>query len=125
MNIHSVSAALPPQSNPEASAVSRAAHAFVAPPAQAQAQAQAQENSTPVQPVSPEQLKAAVNSVREYIQPFNNNLEFSINEETNQFVVKVIDSETKEVIRQMPSQEMIAIAKALDSIKGLLFKQKA
>jgi len=119
MNIHSVSAALPPQSNPEASAVSRAAHAFVAPPAQAQ------ENSTPAQPVSREQLKAAVNSVREYIQPFNNNLEFSINDDTKQVVVKVVDSATKEVIRQIPSEEMLAIAKALDSIKGLLFKQKA
>lgn len=121
MNIHSVSAALPPQSNPEASAVSRAAHAFVAPPAQAQAQ----ENSTPAQPVSREQLKAAVNSVREYIQPFNNNLEFSINDDTKQVVVKVVDSATQEVIRQIPSEEMLAIAKALDSIKGLLFKQKA
>ncbi|MBL0207797.1 MAG: flagellar protein FlaG [Propionivibrio sp.] len=117
MNIQSVSASLPQQSNPEASAVSRAAHAFVASPAQ--------ENSTPAQPVGQEQLKAAVSSVREYIQPFNNNLEFSINDETHQLVVKVVDSETKEVIRQIPSEEMLAIAKALDSIKGLLFKQKA
>lgn len=116
MNIQSVSASLPPQSNPEASVVSRAANAFVAP---------TQDKAAPAQPVSPEQLKAAVNSVREYIQPFNNNLEFSINDDTRQIVVKVVDSATQEVIRQIPSEEMLAIAKALDSIKGLLFKQTA
>jgi flagellar protein FlaG len=115
MNIQPVSASLPPQSNPEASAVSRAP-AFVAP---------TQDKAAPAQPVSPEQLKAAVNSVREYIQPINNNLEFSINDETNQVVVKIVDRNTHEVIRQMPSEEMIAIAKALDSIKGLFVKQSA
>ena len=40
-------------------------------------------------------------------------------------MVKIIDSATKEVIRQVPSQEMLAIAKALDSIKGLFVKQSA
>lgn len=115
MNIQSVSASLPPQSNPEASVVSRAS-GFVAP---------TQDKAAPAQPVSPEQLKAAVNSVREYIQPFNNNLEFSINDDTQQIVVKVVDSATQEVIRQIPSEEMLVIAKALDSIKGLLFKQTA
>jgi flagellar protein FlaG len=40
-------------------------------------------------------------------------------------VVKIIDRNTKEVIRQMPSDEMIAIARTLDSIKGLFVKQSA
>jgi len=115
MNIQSITASSPPHSNPEAGTGSRPA-TYVAP---------TQENPPAAQPVSPNQLKAAVDSVREYIQPFNNNLEFSINDETHQLVVKVVDSETKEVIRQIPSEEMLAMAKALDSIKGLLFKQKA
>ena len=40
-------------------------------------------------------------------------------------MVKVIDSNTQEVIKQIPSEEMIAIAKALDKLKGLLLQQKA
>ena len=40
-------------------------------------------------------------------------------------IVKVMDNATKEVIRQIPSVEMLAIAKALDKIQGLLIKQKA
>ena len=37
----------------------------------------------------------------------------------------MVDKATKEVIRQIPSEEMIAMAKALDSIKGLFVKQQA
>ena len=119
MNVQPISASLPPQSNPEAGGVSRAATAaiaFVAP---------GQEDATATQPVSREQLEAAVSSVREYIRPHNNSLQFSVNDDLNRVVVTVIDSETKEVIRQIPSEEMISIARALDSIKGLLVRQKA
>jgi flagellar protein FlaG len=40
-------------------------------------------------------------------------------------VVKVIDRETQDVIRQIPSQEMLDLAQALDKLQGLLIKQKA
>ena len=70
-------------------------------------------------------LEAATKSVREFVEPINNNLEFSVDHDTGQLVVKIIDRATKEVIRQVPSQEMLALAKALDSIKGLFVKQTA
>ena len=81
------------------------------------------ETATPV--ASKDQVSAAVNSVKTYIEPINNALEFSLNDDTDQIVVKIVDRETKEVIRQMPSEEMIALAKALDSLKGLFVKQNA
>jgi flagellar protein FlaG len=79
----------------------------------------------PSQAVDPEQLKAAVQSVRDFVGPINTNLEFSITDDTHTVVVKVVDKTTKELIRQIPSEEMLAMAKALDSIKGLFIKQKA
>jgi len=39
-------------------------------------------------------------------------------------VVRIVDSQTNEVIRQMPSEEMIAISKSLDQMSGWLIKQK-
>lgn len=74
--------------------------------------------------VSQEQLKAAVENVQEYIKPYNNSLQFSVSDETEQVVIKVVDRTTKELIRQIPSEEMLAIAKALDSLKGLFVKQQ-
>ncbi len=40
-------------------------------------------------------------------------------------VVQVVDARTQTVIRQMPSEELLAIAKALDRVQGLLVHQEA
>jgi flagellar protein FlaG len=40
-------------------------------------------------------------------------------------VVKVVDTETDQVIRQIPSEEMLAIARNIDRLQGLLVKQEA
>ena len=70
-------------------------------------------------------LDKAVDAVNEFVGSVNNDLRFSVDDETGRTVVKVIDVNTQEVIKQYPSEEMLAIAKALDSIKGLLVQQKA
>jgi flagellar protein FlaG len=36
-----------------------------------------------------------------------------------------VDSETGEVIRQIPSKELLEIAHAIDKMQGMLLKQKA
>ena len=77
-----------------------------------------------VQPQRKE-LDKAVKAVNEFVGSVNNDLRFAVDDESGRTVVKVIDVNTKEVIKQYPSEEMLAIAKALDSIKGLLVQQKA
>lgn len=72
-----------------------------------------------------QQLDQAVKAVSDFIKQANNSLAFSVDDESGTTIVKVIDNDTKEVIKQIPSEEMLAIAKALDSIKGLLIHQKA
>jgi len=123
MNIQSTGTALPthaqPMLNPAAREATRIGEA---------ARVAAEREQLPtakLQPAAREQLEAATESVRSFVQPINSNIEFSVNEDTGQLVVKIIDRNTKEVIRQMPSAEMIAIAKTLDSIKGLFVKQSA
>jgi flagellar protein FlaG len=77
-----------------------------------------------VQPSKPE-LEKAVKEVSDFVKSVNNSLQFSVDDDSGRTVVKVIDSGTKELIRQIPSEEMLTIAKALGSIKGLLVQQKA
>lgn len=72
-----------------------------------------------------QQLETAVKAVNEFIKPLNNSLQFNIDEDTGKTVVKVIDTATKELIRQFPSEEMLSIAKAIDKMQGLLIQQKA
>jgi flagellar protein FlaG len=84
------------------------------------------EKKTDAQPqISEAQLQDAVNAANDFIKPINNALEFSLDKDSHEMIVKVVDSATKEVIRQFPSEEMLALAQALDKIQGLLIKQKA
>ena len=63
--------------------------------------------------------------VRKAIEPVAQNLLFSIDDDTGRTIVKVVDAQTDEVIRQMPSEEVLAISKAIDKLKGVLIQQKA
>ncbi len=120
MSIQATGVSLPPQANPLPGPAPRA----VKTPGEARAVDAAQLPAR-TQPPDRAQLEAATQSVREFVKPINSNLEFSVDHDTGQLVVKIIDRTTKEVIRQMPSEEMLAIAKALDNIKGLFVKQTA
>lgn len=95
----------------------------------------ARQAATPVQTVNAVQQSAqvpdldkvddAVKNINEALKSLSRNLEFSIDSDSNRSIVKVVDHETKEVIRQMPTPEALEIAKALDRVQGLLIRQKA
>lgn len=72
-----------------------------------------------------ETLLQAVDEVQKAIAPVAQNLLFSIDDDTGRTIVKIVDSQTDEVIRQMPSEEVLAISKAIDKLQGLLIKQQA
>lgn len=75
-------------------------------------------------------LKAAVQDMDKFFKSVRRNLEFSIDEGSGEVVVKVIATETGEVVRQLPSAEALKIADSLknaDSMKhadSLLFAAK-
>lgn len=74
---------------------------------------------------SQEQVEQAVEAVQKAVEPVAQNLQFSIDKETGKTIISVVDSVTNEVIRQIPGEEILAIAKAIDRMQGLLFKQTA
>lgn len=76
-------------------------------------------------PIDKEELNSAVKDVRKFIDTFATQLDFSVDDDSGKTVVKVIDIETQELIRQIPSREMLEIAKALDNFKGLFVREKA
>lgn len=72
-----------------------------------------------------DQVAEAVRNINQTMQALSQDLEFSIDADSNRTIVKVVDQQTKEVIRQMPTAEALEIAKALDRVQGLLIRQKA
>jgi len=70
-------------------------------------------------------LEHAVKRISEYVSASRPEISFTIDETTGTQVVKIVDSQSQEVIRQMPSKEAIQIAQALDKLQGLLVKDQA
>ncbi|MGV3741036.1 MAG: flagellar protein FlaG [Burkholderiaceae bacterium] len=106
------------QASGQTNAATQSALPVALQPTQKALVAQAAEPST-------EQLSQAVASINATIQKLSPGLEFSIDQESNRTIVRIVDQQTKELIRQMPSAETLEIAKALDRVQGLLISLRA
>ena len=72
------------------------------------------------------QVQNMVDGANKAMRQINSNLEFSVDEATNKAVVKVVESQTGQVIMQFPTEDMLAITRAIDSAQqSILLKQTA
>lgn len=76
-------------------------------------------------PRSKDQVNEAVQKIQGTVDNLAHNLRFSIDEDTGKTIIKVMDVHTEEIIRQIPSEEAVEIARTLDKVQGLLFNGKA
>ncbi|MFK3816876.1 flagellar protein FlaG [Pseudomonas sp. NPDC089407] len=74
---------------------------------------------------SADALNQAVEGLRSLAQASHRNLDFSIDEGSGQTVVKVVASDTGEVIRQIPSEVALKLAQNLKDADGLLLNVEA
>lgn len=72
-----------------------------------------------------QQLQQALQTINRKLSS-STSLEFTIDKGTRQTVVKVMDKDSGEVIRQIPSDTALAIAESIGEFqKGLLLRQEA
>jgi flagellar protein FlaG len=84
------------------------------------------EKETSDSPTEINELRAQVDKANETMSMRLSNLQFTVAEGTDIPVVRIEDAETGELIRQIPSEEMVALSKALDELKhGMLLEEKA
>ena len=83
---------------------------------------------------SKKELDRAVKDVSSFVQNLARDLNFRVDEDTEKFVVTVIDSTTGEVVRQIPTEEVMAISRqiaeiqdhsTMDGPRGILFQGDA
>ncbi|MDD2721919.1 MAG: flagellar protein FlaG [Gallionella sp.] len=84
----------------------------------------------PAKPTSPPpteaQLKDVLDSINKSLKQSNVNLQFNVDTTTKRPVIKLVDGETGETIRQFPTEDALAISRSIDRIQqGMLLKQKA
>jgi len=75
--------------------------------------------------IDPKKLNEAVNDLNKKLDMLNSQLRIEIDEDTGIQVVKIVDKDTKEVIRQIPPEAVLKVAKYLNEVTGLLFDKKA
>ncbi len=107
----------------------------LSPPAKAgqeRQQVAASGNESPqaaTQAVSREAVVEAVSDIADYVQNISRELQFQIDDAIDSTIITVVDRETGDIIRQIPSQEVVELARHLaengpDPLKGLLLNSE-
>ena len=71
-----------------------------------------------------EDVKGIVDSLNEYSSILKTQLGFSVNEKDDKVIVMVKNRETDEVIRQIPSEELMKIQETMEELTGLILDKK-
>lgn len=66
--------------------------------------------------ISHEALKEAVTHINEYVQSIQRDLQFSVDEDLGGTIVKVVDRQSGDLIRQIPNEVVVDIAKNLQQL---------
>ena len=74
-----------------------------------------------LEPISNDKLEKTVRQMNDHIQQINNELHISIDEESGQTMIKVIDAETLKTIRQFRSEEPLNLARYMADREPLGF----
>jgi flagellar protein FlaG len=69
-------------------------------------------------------VEQAATRVNEVLTLANPQLRIRVDDETDRVVVKVVEQESGEVIRQIPPEELLELEKYLSNPKGLLLQEQ-
>ena len=79
--------------------------------------------------VSPEptrsQIEQAVAQANEHMNAIAPSLQFEVDPDTQKVIIRLVDRLDDRVLRQVPSPEMLAIARALERMQALLLRTRA
>ncbi len=72
-----------------------------------------------------EVVAKAAQQIQSFVQSMGRNLSFSVDSTTGYHIVRVTNPDTGEVIRQLPSEELLRIAQSFEQLNAALINQKA
>ena len=105
----------------------------IAQPTRSDAEVVSQVASTVIRPSSVdassqptrEVVAKAAADIQQFVQSMGRNLSFSVDETTGYNVVRVVNPNTGELVRQLPSEELLKIARDFQRLNNVLVSQKA
>lgn len=76
-----------------------------------------------VQPLEREQLEQMAQQLQDFMGEMNRSLQFKVDEDSGRDVIKVLDKDSGEVIKQYPSEEVLNLVSKLSESAGILIDQ--
>ena len=70
--------------------------------------------------LSPEKLEKVVQQLQDFMGEMNRSLQFKVDEDSGRNVIKVIDKESGDLVKQYPSEEVLGIVAKLAEATGVL-----
>jgi flagellar protein FlaG len=86
-------------------------------------QAKTHEVKPGTQTISANETEEIVKSLEIYMNVLKTNIGFRVNTETDRVVVTITNQETNEVIRQIPSEELISLQERMKELTGIIFSE--
>lgn len=75
------------------------------------------------QPLEREQLEQMAQQLQDFMGEMNRSLQFKVDEDSGCDVIKVLDKDSGEVIKQYPSEEVLSLVSKLSESAGILIDQ--
>ncbi|MCP4567841.1 MAG: flagellar protein FlaG [FCB group bacterium] len=87
--------------------------------------AETKEQSPPETTLDVDEMKKVVEYLKEFADWGNFNIGFDKEEDTNLIIVNIVDSDSGEIIKQIPPEEILRIRSQLREVAGLIFDHLA
>jgi len=76
-------------------------------------------------PENQQQIADAVKDINNFFQAEKRSLVFTLDQTSGHMVMQIKNIDTNEVIRQIPNEDVLKLAKRMDDLTGILFKARA
>ncbi|MCW5895131.1 MAG: flagellar protein FlaG [Bacteroidetes bacterium] len=70
--------------------------------------------------VSEKEVQRLAQDLDDALRPFNTELSFTVDKESEKMVIKIVDCETQEIVRQIPAEDALRLASRIKHLLGLL-----
>ncbi|MFD1779985.1 flagellar protein FlaG [Fredinandcohnia salidurans] len=87
--------------------------------------------TSPQQPIkqsekidSKENVQQVIDSLNKFLEPNNTSLKFELHEELNEYYVTIVNDETHDVVREIPSKKILDIYAAMTEFLGFVVDKK-
>ena len=102
-----------------------AAPVQTAPAATVQQTSSAQESSGLSREAEKKEMEKAAEKLQKFVQGTAPSLTFSVDQDSGRSVMKITDTDTGDVLRQIPTKEALELAKEMEKLQGMLIHNKA